>query len=325
MITDRENALLAISHQKPYWTPCFMEVYDPVGVSLLRDQGERGKGGRDLFGSNWLVTRDTGFQTIHDPNEHILPDIESWRDVIKFPDIDQMDWAGAAARDTAHLDRLNKLTCFISLTGCFNRLEALMGTCEALIAMYDNPDEVNNFFTAYTDFMVKIIDKSFQYYQPDIIVYGDDIASSSGLFFAPEVYRKIIWPHEYKLHRAAVAKGAIAEHHVCGKVDNIIPDIIDTGASIWQTAQSMNDLVSISRQYSSQLCIHGGWDSYGRASQADATEAETRAEVRRCIDTYAENGNYMLFPIIFGDPDDPRTGLRRQWCSDECRHYKARL
>ena len=302
-----------------------MDSYDPVGVSFLRDQGERGKGGRDLFGSNWLVTRDTGFQTIHDPNEHILLDIESWRNVITFPDLDQIDWEGAAKKDTVHLDRLNKLTCFISLTGCFNRLEALMGTCEALIAMYDNPEEVNNFFTAYTDFMVEIIDKSIQYYNPDIIVYGDDIASSSGLFFAPEVYRKIIWPHENKLHHTAISKGIIAEHHVCGKVDSIIPDIIATGAQVWQTAQSMNDLVSINRQFGSQLCIHGGWDSYGRASQADATEAETRAEVRRCIDTYAENGSYMLFPIIFGDPDDPCTSMRRQWCSDECRHYKARM
>ena len=323
MITDKENALLAINHQKPYWTPCFMDAYAPVGTSLLRDQGERGKGGRDLFGSNWLVTRDTGFMTIHDPNEHILDEIENWRDVIKFPDIQAMDWRSAALKDTAHIDRQNKLVCCISLTGCFNRLEALMGTCEALVAMYDNPDEVNNFFQAYTDFMVTIIDRYAAFYQPDIIVYGDDVATSTGLFFSPDVYRKIIWPHEKKLHQATVAKGIIAEHHVCGKVDDIIPDIIATGATIWQTAQSMNDLVGIQQKYGDQLCIHGGWDSYGPGSMSDATEDELRGEVRRCIDTYGQQGNYMLFPIIFGDPDDPRTNMRKQWCRDECRQYKA--
>jgi hypothetical protein len=46
---------------------------------------------------------------------------------------------------------------------------------------------------------------------PDIIVYGDDIASSTGLFFARKFIEKIIWPHESKLHHAAVAKGVIAE------------------------------------------------------------------------------------------------------------------
>ncbi|NLM15069.1 MAG: hypothetical protein GX218_04340 [Clostridiaceae bacterium] len=325
MITERENALLAINHQKPCWTPCFYDAYAPFGTSLLKDQGEPGKGGRDLFGSNWLVTRDTGFQTIHDPNEHILDDIESWRDVIKFPDLEAMDWAGAAIRDTAHVDRTQKLACCFSLTGSFNRLEALMGTCEALLAMYDNPDEVNHFFQAYTDFRVKIVDKYVTYYKPDIIVYGDDVASSDGLFFPPELYRKLVWPHEKRLHQAAVSKGVIAEHHVCGKVDEIIPDILATGATIWQTAQHLNDLVGIQKKYGDKLCIHGGWDSYGPAAQIAASEEDIRAEVRRCIDTYAEHGNYMLFPIIFGDPDDPRTELKKKWCSDECRKYKASI
>jgi uroporphyrinogen-III decarboxylase len=212
-----------------------------------------------------------------------------------------------------------------SLTGSFNRLEAFMGTCEAMIAMYEEPDEVNALFTAYTDFRLKIIDKYAEYYKPDIYVNGDDVATSTGLFFAPEVYRKLIWPHEKRLAQAAIAKGMIVEHHVCGKVDEIIPDIIATGASVWQTAQHMNDLGGISEKYGDQLCIHGGWDSYGACSMADASEEDIRAEVRRCIDTYGEWGNYMLFPIIFGDPADPRTALRRSWCSDECRKYKASL
>ncbi len=324
MITEKENALLAINNKNPDWTPCFYDAYAPFGSSVLNDQGERGKGGRDMFGSNWLVTRDTGYESIHDPNEHILDAIENWRDVIRFPDLEAMDWAGAAVRDTAHVDRENKLACCFSMTGSFNRLEALMGTCEAMMALYDNPEEVNHFFTAYTDFRVRIIDKYAEYYQPDIIVYGDDVASSDGLFFAPEVYRKLVWPHEKRLHQATVSKGIIAEHHVCGKVDEIIPDIIATGASIWQTGQHMNDLVGIHEKYGDQLCIHGGWDSYGRATQVDATEQEIREEVRRCIDTYGGHGGFMLFPILFGDPEDPRTNLKRQWCSDECRRYKAK-
>jgi hypothetical protein len=323
MITERENALLAINHKKPYWTPCFFDAYSPFGAAVLRDQGERGKGGRDLFGSNWLVTKDTGYQTIHDPNEHILDDISSWRDIVRFPDLEAIDWAAEARKDMAHVDRVNKVSCLIQITGSFNRLEALMGTCEALIAMYDNPEEVNDFFTAYTDFRIRIIDKYAEHYPADVIINGDDVASSNGLFFAPEVYRKLVWPHEKRIAQAALAKGYLVEHHVCGKVDEIIPDIIATGASIWQTAQHMNDLVGINEKYGDKLCIHGGWNSYGRASQIDATEEEVRAEVRCCIDTYGQNGNYMLFPILVGDLDDPRTELKKAWCLDECRNYKA--
>lgn len=324
MMTERENALIAINHGKPQWVPNFYDAYSPMGCSLLNDQGERGKGGRDMFGSLWLVTADTGYQTIHSPNEHILDDILKWRDVIKFPDLEAMDWATAAKNDLEHVDRETRLFAMFTLTGNFNRLEALMGTCEAMIAMYEEPDAVNEFFTAYTDFKIKIIDKYAEYYKPDIYVNGDDVATSTGLFFSPEVYRKLVWPHERRIAQAALAKGMIVEHHVCGKVDDIIPDIIATGASIFQTAQKMNDLVGIQQKYHDQLCIHGGWDSVGRCSFTDATEFEIREEVRRCIDTYATDGNYMLFPIIVGDMASPDIQQKRDWVRDECRNYSAK-
>ena len=324
MKTERENALIAINHGIPDWTPNFYDAYSPMGSSLLNDQGERGKGGRDMFGSLWLVTADTGFETIHSPNEHILDDITQWRDVIKFPDLETMDWAGGSRQDLSHVDRDNKLVCMFTLTGSFNLLEAVMGTCEAMIAMYEEPDEVNALFTAYTDFKIKVIDKYAEYYKPDIYVNGDDVATSTGLFFAPEVYRKLIWPHEKRLAQAALAKGMIVEHHVCGKVDDIIPDIIATGASIWQTAQHMNDLVGIQEKYGDKLCIHGGWDSYGPCSLTTAGEEDIRSEVRRCIDTYGGKGNFMLFPIIVGDPANPAVAQRRDWCRDECRRYRSK-
>lgn len=323
MKTERENALVAINHGKPDWTPNFFDAYSPMGSSLLNDQGEFGKGGRDMFGSMWLVTADTGYQTIHSPHEHILDDISKWRDIIKFPDIESMDWVNGSKLDLSRVDRDTKLVCMFTLTGNFNRLEAFMGTCEAMMAMYDEPDEVNALFTAYTDFKIKVIDKYAEFYQPDIYVNGDDVATSTGLFFNPEIYRSLIWPHEKRLAQAALAEGMIVEHHVCGKVDEIIPDIIATGANIWQTAQHINDLVGIQEKYGDKICIHGGWDSYGPGSMADASEDEVRSEVRRCIDTYGAKGNYMLFPIIFGDPADPMTEIRKGWCRDECRHYKA--
>jgi hypothetical protein len=31
----------------------------------------------------------------------------------------------------------------------------------------------------------------------------------------------------------------------------------------------------------------------------------------------------MLFPILVGAVDDPRTDLKKAWCRDECRNYKA--
>lgn len=320
-MTERENALIAINHGTPKWVPNFFDAYFPMGASVLNNQGERGKGGRDMFGVNWLVTADTGYEAIPSPYEHILDDITKWKDVIQFPDLDEMDWEGAAKSSLAGYNREEKLLAIFGMEGNFNRLESLMGIEEALISMYTEQDAVMEFFEAHTEFKVRTIEKIAQYYKPDIYVNGDDVATSDGLLFEPAIYRELVQPFEKKLAQAAISHGIMVEHHVCGKVDEIIPDIIDTGATIWQTAQIMNDLVGIKEKYGDQLCIHGGWDSMGACSMEDATEEEVRAAVRKAIDLYAPGGDYMLFPIIIGDPADPRTDRRKSWLRDECRKY----
>jgi Uroporphyrinogen-III decarboxylase len=320
-MTEKENALLAIHHIKPKWVPNFYDAYYPFASSLINNQGERGRGGLDMFGVNWLVTPDTGYEAIPSPFDHILDDITKWKDIIKFPDLDNMDWAAAAKKDLEGYDRDSKLLCLYSMEGNFNRLESFLGVEDAMVAMYLEPEAVMELLNAYTEFKIRQIEKYAKYYKPDIYVNGDDVASSDGLFFSPDLYREMFKPFETRLAQAAIAHGMIVEHHVCGKVDEIIPDIIETGASIWQTAQKMNDLSEIKRKYGDKLCIHGGWDSTGRCSMDDASEEEIRAEVRRCIDTYAEDGNYMLFPIIIGDPVNSNLQQRRSWCADECKKY----
>lgn len=321
-MTERENFFAAYNHGRPEWTPNFFSAYQPMGSSLLNNQGVMGKGGRDMFGVNWLVTQDTGYQAIPDPHEHILEDIADWRDVVKFPDLDAMDWEGAAARDLAGINREEKVLAVFGMEGNFNRLQSLMGICEAMIAMVEDPEEVYAFFQAHTEFKMKTIEKYAKYYQPDIYVNGDDVCSSEGLFISRAMYEELIKPFEIMLVQKAVSEGMIVEHHVCGLAEGIVPDLIETGATIWQMAQSMNDVAGIQEKYGDQIMIHGGWDSFGPHNFAGCTEEQVRAEVRRCIDSYGNSGNYALFAVVMGDPADEDIQNRRAWVDDECHKYR---
>lgn len=62
------------------------------------------------------------------------------------------------------------------------------------------------------------------------------------------MYNQLIKPYEIQLGQKAVSMGMIVEHHVCGKAESIISDIIETGATIWQMAQSMNDVVEVQKK-----------------------------------------------------------------------------
>lgn len=319
-MTERENFFKVYNREKPSWIPCFYSAYQPFGSSLLNNQGARGIGGFDMFGVKWLITPDTG-EAIADPEYHVLDDITRWREVIEFPDLDAMDWEKAAEQDIGWVNREAKVLAAFGMEGNLNRLQSLLGVCEALMALLDEPEAVYDFFKAHTEFKMKTIEKYAQYYKPDIYVNGDDVCSSTGLMFSRQIYDDLFKPFEMMLGQKAKDCGLIVEHHVCGKCDDIIPDIIETGATIWQTAQSMNDLVGIQKRYGDQLVIHGGWDSYGPWNFPDTTEEQIRSEVRRCIDEYAPGGSYMLFAIMMGPSDDPNTIHRRKVVTDECRSY----
>ena len=281
------------------------------------------KGGRDMFGVNWLVTADTGYQAIADPREHLFDDVSRWEEFVRFPDLDAMDWETAAAADLESVNCEEKMVAFFGIEGNYLRLQSMMGICETMAAMMEEPEAIYDFFEAYTDFKIRSIRKVAQFYKPDIYVDGDDVCYSTGLFFSPDLYKKLIKPFEMRVGKAVVDNGMILEHHICGKCEELIPDIIERGATIWQTAQSMNDLVGIQRDYGDKLLIHGGWDSYGPQNFENSTEEQIRAEVRRCINEYGRHGNYALFPIIIGDPADERTQKKRDWARDECHNYRV--
>ncbi len=320
-MTERENFFIAYNHGKPAWVPNFFTAYAPFGSSLLNNQGEYMKGGFDMFGAKWICTEDTGWQAIPDPTYHPLEDITEWKKFIQFPDLDAMDWESAAIRDMAHVDRNEKVVACFGMEGNFNRLQSLMGTCEALIAMLEEPEAVYDFFEAYTKFKCKTIEKFAKYYKPDIYVNGDDVCSGDGLFFSKTMYNDLIKPFEMMLGKTAVNCGLIVEHHVCGKCEDIIPDIIETGATIWQTAQTMNNLNKIKAEYGDKLLIHGGWDSTGPHNFEGCTEEMVRAATRKAIDDYAKDGNFALFPVVMGDMARTDIANRRSWISDECRKY----
>lgn len=324
-LTERENFQLILDHKRPKWIPCFLNVYFDVFPSIINNSGKAGEGGRDMFGTVWAATEDTGWQLIPDPRKApVLEDICDWREVIQFPDLDALDWETAAKRDLAGYDPEEKMLCVLGMSGNFDRLQALMGTENAMCAMIEDPEEVYAFFAAYTDYRCEIIRRSAQYYKPDIYLSGDDICTETGMYFSKEMHKELIRPFELQIGQTIVEQGMLFEQHCCGLCDDyLIEHFIDMKARIWQTAQSMNDLVHIQEKYGRKLLINGGWHTFGPAGMENATEAETRAEVRRCIDSYGKNGNYMLFPIIFSG-DLEQQERRRAWAMDECRVYSEK-
>lgn len=328
-LTEKENLRLVHNRQIPEWIPQNFAAIQLFSPSCYLSQGNPGRGGTDLFGAKWIVESNAPTGAIPDPRFHIIPDVEDlprWRDFLTLPDVDGMDWAGAAHRDCAGFDRENKMLCTNILDGNFNRLQAIMGTCEALIAMLEEPEAVLDFFDYHTNLKIRMLEKIVDHYRPDIIINGDDVCSSDGLFFSKEMHETFIKPFEQRIADAVKGYGLVLQHHVCGKCEDIIPDIIGYGTDVIETMQpGMNDIVKMKQLYGDKVIFDGGWDSYGPHNDETATEEQVRAEVRRIVDEYCYDGSFIIYGGILIPTDNgwQRFDEMNGWVFDETVKYSS--
>ena len=123
-MTPRENALLAYRHQPHPSVPNFFTDFD-----IWDSFGERyfGPGeGKDWFGVSWTYLPEMHSQT-ETPGQELLEDLEHWREGVRFPNLEEYDWASIAAQATAGWDRENRVSFCMLLNGPFERMMSLMG------------------------------------------------------------------------------------------------------------------------------------------------------------------------------------------------------
>lgn len=307
-VNPRENILKFLHHESTKMIPNFLLSVSSFGVGIggpgpVFEGGPVG-GGCDGFGSKWLAPSSGGGAPMVDTTKIVLDDIEDWR-TVPIPDVNTYDWASDAARDLAAVNRDLQIVDYCLGYGPFMRLTYLMGFENALISMITNPEDINDFFTVLIDHKIAMLDKVIEYYHPDTITFGDDIATQRSLFMSPDTYRKLIKPHHKRFVKACLDRGVIPIYHLCGLADNIIEDIIDCGWAAWTGIQPINDICGMIEKYGDRIGFIGGYDSNGKPALESATPEEIQAEIRRCYDTYGKYGKgYAFFGYrVINSPD----------------------
>ena len=310
MLSPRENLLNLYRHKPTEYVPSTFLDQKGFGVFDPLEKGDPANGGYDAFGVRWITPKSAGGAPIPAPNEYVLTDITKWREQVAFPDVDAVDWAARAERDTAPFDQGKLVFDYSNGNGVFERLGALMGVEEALISMIEEPEAVNELFTAITDFKIKYAEKVAKYYKVDTFTYFDDIATARGMFMSPDTYRALIKPHHKRFFKALREMGVLPIFHLCGKADEIVEDIIDTGAVAWASIQPMNDIVGLLKNYGDRLSFNGGYDTSGRPGYANEDPQIYYDEVRRCVREYGPYQGYCFSGYIMKPTLDPKEMLQ---------------
>jgi uroporphyrinogen-III decarboxylase len=306
-LTRRENYLRALRHEETEYTPCaWGQDIDICGVMSPVDYGLPSTDYRDGFGVRWIDSDSAIGGLIPAPGEFILKDITRWKQTITIPKVDDLDWEKYAEEEYAAMgvDLDKRALVYNSTSGVWERLAALMGFEEAMIALVEEPEACNELFTAITDVKIKLAEKAARHYKADAFMNYDDIATERNLFMSPQTYRTLIKPHHKRLNDAVRNFGMIPIQHTCGLAEQCVEDYIETGAEAWDTVQPTNDIKKLLDKYGGQLCLEGGFDSNGKCSRPDASVEDVVTEVERCFREYGGKKGFIFAGFILNSSSD---------------------
>jgi hypothetical protein len=302
-LSPRENYLRALRHEETEYVP-FGRGGDAVSFGLFCpvERGQASTNFLDGFGVRWTSSESAAGGQIPVPGEFILKDITQWKKTVAIPDVDQFDWKQFAEWEFAATpaNREKQVFNFLNSNGIWERLVALMGFEEAMIALVEEPDACNELFAAITDYKLRLAEKVFEHYHCDAFINFDDIATERNLFMSPETYRALIKPHHKRLNDGIKNLGMIPIQHTCGHAEICIVDYIETGAAVWNAVQPTNDIADLLDKYGDRFSFEGGYDSTGKPGYPNATVEEVVAEVERCFRDYGNKKGFMFSPVLLG-------------------------
>ena len=297
MLSEKENFIRALSGEIPEYVPRYCILWS--ARTSLYNGGRVGGVGKDVFGVEWSMEGSAIQAALPKPGDFILDDIRRWRDVIKFPDFSNIDWDAMSKADLKDRDPKVPRGGGIAAQGFFQSVMAFMGFTEGLCACVEEPEEVRALVEYLCDGYLSQAENYLKYYQPEYIMFGDDIASERTPFVSLETFHEIFAPVWRRYIKFFKERDYLAVHHNCGHFEMFVDDIVDMGFNAWDPAQiSSNDLEGIKKKHGSKLMLCGCLDPMPFMPHENPTKEQCYAGVKETMDTFAPGGGFAFLPDL---------------------------
>lgn len=107
---------------------------------------------------------------------------------------------------------------------------AMRGFSNFLIDHKKNKEELVKLLDHYTEWLISSMDGWIKYGgKPDGFLINEDLGEQNGPFVSPKMFKEIYEPYYRKLFKAAHDRNCEIHQHCCGKVDPLLPLLIDWG------------------------------------------------------------------------------------------------
>lgn len=140
-----------------------------------------------------------------------------------------------------------------------------------------------------------------------IVQTADDYGSQTGPLMSPKLFTEMIVPYRTELNKIIHSKAphAYIQHHTCGSVYKLLPQLTETGIDILNPVQPLArdmDPERLKQDFGNTLTFHGGIDLQQALS---GSVDDVHNEVRLRIAQLGTGGGYILAPCSNFQPDNP--------------------
>ncbi len=249
---------------------------------------------RDYFGVVWNKTLDRTLGVVEDPP---LKDFDFSE--FRFPDPDRIPvYRFVKENNLKYPGRFHQLSIGFFL---FERAWSLVGMENLMMRMMSDPGAVGELLDRIADYNIGII-KNAAGMGVDSMHFGDDWGTQKGLMIGADLWREFIKPRYQRICRAATSRGLIVSQHSCGQIEELIPDMIECGVSIFNPFQpEVMDIWKVREKYRGKITFWGGLSI--QKTLPMGSPGDVRNETIRLIRDMAPGGGYILAPshAITGD------------------------
>ena len=204
MLTERENMEICWNHEQPEWVPMINTASQMIICPEINDR-PLFMSGKDDFGLDWEVDPAHPELMSHvSPTAELFDDITEWPDRIKFQSPKDKNWEAAAMRTKAMWAKKDQLQGYwVGNMGGFERICAMMGHVNGLMAPYDDEEAYADYVNAYADYRIEQFYFIKKYLDVDFLMMHDDWGNQNQMFMSPDMWRQFYKEPERRMAAAA--------------------------------------------------------------------------------------------------------------------------
>ena len=247
--------------------------------------------------SIWGVPEEM-YMTYSDSIPRPLASAETVADVDAFDWPSANDWDFEPMRESLSAENEHaRMSC--RWEPVFSRLCEMFGMEKAMVNLYTNLAVIEaalaHIESYYDQYYTLLLDSCSDHLE--IFAIGDDFACNTGLFIPPALWRRLFKPLYKKWLTMAKHRRLFTLMHSCGKIVEVLPDLIDIGLDAWETVQTHlpgQSADELKRSFGKHLTFVGGIDTTHVLGLLGPEQVQEHVDSQ--IKSLGKNGGYICAP-----------------------------